>query len=113
MVFACSLRGQISSTHRQRHSPSNGFRVSVRRFGTSKSRCRAVVVTSALSSALQQKCDDWLALEADSGRREAAQSWFASSQEAEVQEAVGQRLVFGMYIFGVLHKTRTGHTYTV
>ena len=108
MVFAYNLRGQISSTQSRQRSLNNRSRVSVRTIDTSKSRCQAVVVASALSPALQQKCDDWLALEADSGRREAAQSWFASCQEAELQEAVGQRLIFGMYIPAVLHRTRTG-----
>lgn len=58
---------------------------------------RTVIAKSALSPALQQKCDAWLALEADASRREQAQNWFASTEEAALQEALGQRLIFGGY----------------
>lgn len=55
---------------------------------------RASTIASALPPALQQKCDEWLALE-DSSGREAAQNLFTSSEAALLQDALGQRLVFG------------------
>ena len=66
---------------------------------------QTVTAKSGLSPALQQRCDDWLALEADNSRREAAQSWFDTNKEDVLQEALGQRLIFG----GYYAKTCTGY----
>lgn len=66
---------------------------------------QTVTAKSGLSPALQQKCDNWLALEADNSQREAAQSWFSSNEENVLQEALGQRLTFG----GYFAKIRTGY----
>ena len=60
----------------------------------SPAQLRASAIASALPPALQQKCDEWLALE-DSSGREAAQNFFTSSEAATLQDALGQRLVFG------------------
>lgn len=89
------LHGQITGTT-VRQQLRGGPRVfSCRTRTRDQVQCRTAVVTSALSEAVQQKCDDWLALETDPGRRKHAQTWFTSTAEATVQEAVSQRLVFG------------------
>ncbi len=50
---------------------------------------------SALSPSLQQRCDEWLALDTDSSTVSEANQAIDTDNEALLQDCLGQRLAFG------------------
>ncbi len=50
---------------------------------------------AALSPSLQQRCDEWLALDTDSSTVSEASQAIDTENEALLQDCLGQRLAFG------------------
>ena len=50
---------------------------------------------SALPATLQQRCDEWLALDQEPRSRDAVQQAINAEDQETLQDSMGQRLLFG------------------